>query len=270
MASSNPFTPAFGSEPLFLAGREKVMEDILGGLENGPGDPNRVSILIGPRGSGKTVLLSKIAMEAEGKGWLSANVTAAPGMLDGIIEQVQEKGEGFLPAKAKSRLTGVQLSGFGLSREVLPENKASWRVQVARILEILKEYDTGLLITVDEVRVDLDEMIELVSTFQHFVREKRETALIMAGLPGKVLQLFHNETISFLRRAFQHRLDAISLPDVKVALKRTIELSGRKIDKDALEKASAPRSQGSIAFVCSGRGSSRSMDAARCSLRCRC
>jgi len=60
----NPFTPAFGSEPMFLAGRERIIEDIIGGLENGPGDPNRASILVGPRGSGKTVLLTRIAFEA--------------------------------------------------------------------------------------------------------------------------------------------------------------------------------------------------------------
>jgi len=28
----NPFTPAFGSEPLFFAGRERIIEEILGGL----------------------------------------------------------------------------------------------------------------------------------------------------------------------------------------------------------------------------------------------
>ena len=81
----NPFTPTFGSIPLQLAGRDSVIRDILDGLDNGPGDPNRATIFVGARGSGKTVLLAKIAEEASANGWISANVNAAPDMLDSKI-----------------------------------------------------------------------------------------------------------------------------------------------------------------------------------------
>jgi hypothetical protein len=61
---NNPFTPTFGSEPVLLAGRERYIDDVLSGLKNRPGDPNRTTIFTEPRGSGKTVLLSRIASEA--------------------------------------------------------------------------------------------------------------------------------------------------------------------------------------------------------------
>ena len=39
----NPFTPVLGNEPPILAGRTRLINDVMKGLENGPGDPNRIS-----------------------------------------------------------------------------------------------------------------------------------------------------------------------------------------------------------------------------------
>ncbi|MDR3106675.1 MAG: ATP-binding protein [Bifidobacteriaceae bacterium] len=74
----NPFTPTFGSEPLFLVGRDRMINDVIEGLGNRPGDPNRSTLFVGPRGSGKTVLLAKIAEAAQVNGWVAARVTASP------------------------------------------------------------------------------------------------------------------------------------------------------------------------------------------------
>lgn len=234
----NPFTPAFGSESLFLAGRETIIDEVLGGLENGPGDPNRSTILIGPRGSGKTVLLSKIAGEAQQSGWIAANVTAMNGMLDMIVEQAIKNGADFLPSRAKLKLTGLGAFGVSISASHVPQALKSWRAKMTEILEVLNKQNVGLLITVDEVDARFEEMRDLVSSYQHFVRERRSVALLMAGLPGKVLQMFSDDSISFVRRAFQHRLDKVPLEDVKATIKKTIEASGRSIDKQALEAAS--------------------------------
>jgi AAA+ ATPase superfamily predicted ATPase len=238
LRSTNPFTPAFGSEPLFIAGREQIISDILGGLANRPGDPNRASILVGPRGSGKTVLLTKIATEASQMGWISASVTASIGMLDKILEQVEYNGRDVLPKKEKSRLSEIHAFGVGFSTERVDNKIASWRMQMTRYLKFFAQYEIGIIITVDEIDSKISEMIDLVADFQHFVRERREVALIMAGLPGKTLQMFKNERVSFIRRAFQHELEAINKTDVKIAMRKTIEASGRSIDNQALEVAS--------------------------------
>jgi hypothetical protein len=69
----NPFTPTFGSIPMLMAGRDRLISAVLNGLRNGPGDPNRATIFTGARGSGKTVLLTKIANEAAVIGWIHTN-----------------------------------------------------------------------------------------------------------------------------------------------------------------------------------------------------
>jgi hypothetical protein len=105
------------------------------------------------------------------------------------------------------------------------------------VIEELNANGIGLLITVDEVNVKIDEMKTLVKVFQHFVREEREAALLMAGLPARVSDLLNDEDISFLRRAFQHNLGPIHDNEVRFSIKKTIELAGRKIEKDALDFA---------------------------------
>jgi hypothetical protein len=241
--NSNPFTPLFGNEPPILAGRNRYINDVLIGLENGSGDPNRVTIFTGPRGSGKTVLLAKIAFEAEGMGWIAVHASSLPGMLDLLSEQTLEKGKEFIPASAGSGITGIQAMGVGVTREIKPSPKLSWRTQMGRYVETLNEQGIGLLFTVDEVTSREKEMVTLVDTFQHFVREKRNVALIMAGLPNNVIQIFQHDSISFLRRAFRRSLDFISIPEVKAVMKNTVALADRTITADALD-AAATATQG--------------------------
>jgi len=239
----NPFTPVFGSEPPLLAGRTRLIENVLRGLDNAPGDPNRITIFTGPRGSGKTVLLSHIAAVAKGRGWICAQVAAESNMLSDLLDQVEKHAAGFLPIKSSSKLTEISVAGFGLSREVLPEKQLGWRAQMEAYLDILAEQEVGLLFTIDEVRASVPEMVQFVSTFQFFVRDKRNVALLMAGLPGNVMQMFQDDSISFLRRAFRRKLDPISLPEVRMALRETIEMTGRTIADAALRKA-AERTNG--------------------------
>jgi hypothetical protein len=105
------------------------------------------------------------------------------------------------------------------------------------LLDELAAKKIGLLITVDEIDPDLDELISLIANFQLFKGEKRDVALIMAGLPNKVYQLFQDKSISFLRRAFHRKMDPIRIADVKISIKQTIELSGRRIETQALDAA---------------------------------
>jgi len=226
-------------EPLFLAGREQIIDEFVNGLEAGFGDPNHCTIIIGPRGSGKTVLLSKIAAEAGKCGWVSANVTAIQGMLNDIVEQSVLNGSEFLPPKSKQRLTGLSAFGVSISTATVEQPALSWRAKMTEILRVLNDQNIGLLITVDEVDASFDEMVTLVSCYQHFIRENRSVALLMAGLPGKVLQMFSDKTISFVRRAFQQRLDKVPTEDVKTSMRRTIEASGRTIATAALDKAAS-------------------------------
>lgn len=64
-----------------------------------------------------------------------------------------------------------------------------------------------MLFTVDEVDPTLDEMVQLAAFYQHFVREGRKVALLMAGLPHNISSLLNNKTVSFLRRSNRRALE---------------------------------------------------------------
>jgi hypothetical protein len=234
---TNPFTPVFGFEPHVFIGRDRLIEAVAQGLRNPPGDPNRVTVFTGPRGSGKTVLLARIAAEATAGGWVAAHAAARDGMLAELAEQAEAKGQGRLPRRPAGRISGVEAMGFGIQRETPPEAPASWRARMGALLDRLEKRGAGLMFTVDEADASVSEMVQFVQTFQIFVTEKRNVALLMAGLPAKVLQMFQHESATFLRRMFRRNLDALSLQDSEAGIKRTVELAGRGIEGGALRHA---------------------------------
>lgn len=234
----NPFTPSFGKVPPFMAGRAEIVSDIVQAFENGAGDPNLSTIFVGSRGTGKTALLFHLSAEASGRGWICVNVSSVPGMLEDILERANEAARHLLDEPAKARLTGINLTQLvGIEWSYEPKEAGNWRTRMNRLLDKLALQDIGLLITVDEVNPELDEMVQLASIYQHFVGENRKVALFMAGLPGKVLSLLRNESVSFLRRSCQHRLGRVSDSEIQIALRKTIEEGGRSIAPEAMGAA---------------------------------
>ena len=234
---SNPFTPSFGKIPEILAGRDGIIQDMEYALASGGGDPNLCSLFSGPRGVGKTVLLSYLAKHAGQFGWIAVNVTARPGMLEDIIERTIEAADGFIEQGSTAHLSSIGISSL-LSASWTHEEQAAgnWCTRMNRILDELGSQDIGLLITIDEIDPSLDELVDFAATFQHFVREDRKVALMMAGLPARVSALLSDKSVSFLRRASQHVVGRISDHDVRNALSETIRDAGKDITDEALNE----------------------------------
>lgn len=238
MGRRNPFTPTFGQMPPFMAGRDDVIQELLRAFENGIGDPNLSSIFVGARGTGKTALLTYLSQEAASRGWISASVTAAPGMLDDIEQRAAAAADHLTATGTERHITGFTLGqAVGLTWEQPAARPTNWRTRMTDLLDTLSAFETGLLIVVDEVRVDLDEMVQLAMVYQHFVREGRKVALLMAGLPSKVSALLRDDSVSFLRRAGYRSLGRIDDREILDALRKTVECAGRSITDDALAQA---------------------------------
>lgn len=237
---TNPFTPTFGIVPPYLAGRNSVLADIRKAFINWPGDPNRSSIFIGPRGSGKTALLSCVGDVARQEGWIITDTIAGEGMLEDIFQRTLAVATEHISPKERTHLTGVTLGSFlGLTWSSESPEKSNWRSRMSELLTELNNREIGLLITVDEVRADITEMIQLASVYQLFLRENLKIAMVMAGLPFHVNQLISNESVSFLRRARQHYLGTIADSDIRFAFRKTVESAGKTIREDALDMAVA-------------------------------
>lgn len=231
----NPFTPVFGRVPPFMAGRELLIADLDKAFDSAGVDPNLSSIFVGARGTGKTALLTYLSKDAEASGWIVANVSAKPGMLEEIHEQSQLKGAHLLESKPKRKLKSLSIGQFvGAEWENEGIEQGSWRTRMTQLISELNGSGSGLLITVDEVDSSIEEMVELASVYQHFVREEMKVGLLLAGLPSKVSSLVSSDTVSFLRRARTHRLKCINDEEAKIALTTTLAQGGRSLEGDVL------------------------------------
>lgn len=233
---NNPFTPSFGGLPLYMAGRTLLVNDLSRAFRGNGNDPYLQTVFVGARGTGKTALLTRSCELASSQGWVCASVTCSEGMLDDLIQRAIDASAGLVSADGNPRLKGLSLGQLiGVEWEPSARPQANWRTQVTRLLDRLSETGTGLAITVDEVRPNVPEMEQLASTFQHFVREERRVALLMAGLPHQVSQLVNGDAVSFLRRATRADLGSIDDGDIADALVRTVEEGGKRIGAAAVD-----------------------------------
>jgi predicted transcriptional regulator len=239
MKQYNPFKPSFGVVPSKIIGRDDMISRYLNSLEQPPGDPFRTTIFTGTRGMGKTVILNEIADEAATNGWIAVNASLNSEMLDNIIDEILRLSKNLIGENPKTHISGLTAAGFGISfaKELKDASFNSWRGKMTAILEKLQAEGIGLLLCIDEVHGGSEELQILVSAYQLLVSAGYNIALAMAGLPQAVSDLLNDKVITFLRRAHREKLEAVSIEDVKVAFRSTIEENGRKIEPQALMAA---------------------------------
>lgn len=244
----NPFKPTAGAPPPLLVGRGHVLEAFDEALDDGPGAPGRLTIFTGARGVGKTVMLTELADAAAARGWITIRETATPGLMERLAASTTKHLTDLDPTAHPGRaVTGVTLPviGGGLTMSGPPPAPVQqFRAEAGRLLDVLERNDTGLLLTVDEVhtRRGRPEIRELATTFQHLVTERRDVALLVAGLPYAVSDLLNDDVLTFLRRAHREELEDVPLDAVRAALADTITANGRSIADDALSVAAAATS----------------------------
>lgn len=227
----NPFRPSAGAEPPVLIGRSRVTEDFLDGLEEGVGAPGRLMRITGPRGSGKTVLLTELGDIARERGWRVVDVTASEPIADAVLHELQrnevaetvelEASVGILKARGQAEIAARQET----LRDALTREAAR-----------LTDRGVGLLVTVDEIQdADEDDVRKIATAIQHLIRERQNIAFVFAGITTGVMDLINGKALTFLRRAKSEELAAIPLADVATAMRATIERAGMRIGAEPLQ-----------------------------------
>lgn len=243
------FSPSFGNRPSYLVGREAVISTFISGLEQEPGNRDRAMLMLGQRGSGKTVLLWELADRARKLGFVVATPTvASEDMLERIVEKIQEAGEPYVNKRCLPKFTGGSLSVFGFSagleftRDV--QETKSFQFKLTQLARKLTEQGHGILILIDELQANSPEIRQLVTAYQELVGERLSVALVMAGLPGAVCATLNDRVLTFLNHARKVTLDPLSVGDVDAYYQRAFEELGLDIPSD-LRLCAARATQGS-------------------------
>lgn len=218
----NPFKPTAGAEPPVLVGRERVVQDFCDGIEEGVGAPARLMRITGPRGSGKTVLLTELGDVAKTYGWTVIDVVASGNLTDKIKRALRDRlPRADVSLRANLGLIAAQADFIEAAdqpdiREVLTEATAR-----------LTAKGSGLLVTVDEIQDGSeDEIRELAVAVQHLIRERQNIAFAFAGITTGVMNLINGRSLTFLRRAKAEELAAIPVAEVAMSFEQTFSQRG--------------------------------------------
>ncbi|GHT75675.1 hypothetical protein AGMMS50262_11700 [Bacteroidia bacterium] len=211
----NPFNPSFGELPYSILGRGQIIEKIRNAFDSNLKDPYRTVLFSGARGMGKTVLLEKIVEIALEYGFVSVNITAGDFMIDDLFEQIFERTEHLLSQKKK--IKSVSIKNFNIEF-FNDDTTLRVRTRLERVLSKLNEMGVGLLITIDEIYKTASGLSEIIIAYQHYKREGRNVALMLAGLPKNVSDVLSDSpetrNFTFLRRAERVILKNIDIEEI--------------------------------------------------------
>ena len=214
----NPFTPTFGFAPHVLIGRNRILDASARSLAAGPGDSGFASLYMGPRGSGKTVLLNEIEDAAARRGWTVISVDAGS---QGVSERIEEMIDWANSADSDGVEQVKSVKGFHLGpvsahRETLHTAKArrGLRRQITDLASSAAERGNGVLLSIDEMhRCDADALLRLANDVQHVSqRHKLPLAFAGASLPQIKHTYLDDDRFSFFRRC-----EAFDLPPIDAA-----------------------------------------------------
>lgn len=247
----NPFTATVGKTPRVLAGRENYLRDFDAAIWDGPGSHERISIVTGPRGVGKTVLLNEFEAVAKSHSWHVIAETTTKGFTERIRDRayllLQDVADE--PRRRVNGLTGPFNLGFTTEQVDTYAPTPTLRTALEQLFEYQSALDSrhgqdpvGLLITLDELHyAHMDEIVEFGTTIQHLVRQDREIAVAMAGIPGAIKPLLAADEgrnpVTFLRRANRIETGMVPIPEVRDALEETTAETGVSWTDEALDLA---------------------------------
>ena len=267
----NPFAPGAGSRPPELAGREGILQDAQTAIHRAlRGKPSRSQMLLGLRGVGKTVLLSKIEEMAESSGHVTSAIEAPEGkplseLLVPRINQAIRKMSASEMAKVKAHqalralrsfAAAFKLSYGDVSISVDPEAGVadSGDIEVdlpelfVRVGETARAAGKAWTLLIDEVQYLRPADLAALIVALHKVSQRDLPVLFFgAGLPQ--VAALSGDAKSCAERLFHYpAVGALQSEDAKTAIRQPIEDEGESIAEDALQEILA-RTHGYPCFL---------------------
>lgn len=235
------FSPSFGNRPSYLVGRDAVLNRLITGLASVPGSRDRVSIVLGQRGSGKTVLLWELADQMRSRGFVVANPTVvSDNLLVRILEKIED--DAGISLSDKTRVSGGNVGALGFSAGLQLQHDSASKTNQQLITELCRKLSAkgkGVLFLVDELQANSPELRQLIITYQELVGEGLNVALVMAGLPGAVSATLNDKVLTFLNRAPKITLDPLPSSEVDAFFARSFSQLGISIEDERRRQASS-------------------------------
>lgn len=256
---TNPYAPGAGTFPPELAGRDEIIERAAIALDRfRDGRAARSLLLVGLRGVGKTVLLTRIAQQSEARGFVVLSVEAPekrslpalliPPLRTALLKLDRVAATGDMAKKALRALGGFvnamklkyQDIAFGVelgSESGVADSGDLEHDLIDLFTEIgraAKEKGTAIVLFIDELQyVEEDQLASLITALHKCAQYQLPVALIGAGLPQLVGRA--GRAKSYAERLFEYpEIGPLSDAEAKKALVAPAERENVKFDDGAL------------------------------------
>jgi hypothetical protein len=250
---ANPFRPGNGVAPPYLAGRDRLLAEFEGFVDERPIHPNWT--LTGLRGTGKTVLINEFAARAERAGWLTLErelserhrdderlADAIDEDVDALIRRVDllsgigqklEQGWRYLrPRRLSVGEVGVEPSYATANRSPQDRIRAAFSELDGSLTEqkakgAILFYDEAHLLADDRAR-ERFPLSGLLAALGGVQRIEPRVRIILCGLPTLSLNLKRART--YAERMFRHLVVAnLERGDAWDAIQRPLSQTQREI-----------------------------------------
>ena len=254
----NPFAPGAGSRPPELAGRDAILEAARISCGRAvKGRSARSIMLLGLRGTGKTVLLNEIGKIAQEEGLLVSKVESPereslarllyPEMrkvmrsLSGVEAAKQIANRGLKGLRSFASIFKIDIAGVEVGVEPEPGLADSGDLQydLPDLFEVIgraaQAAGKGWILLIDEVQyLSEADLSALIVAIHHMSQEGLPVLLVGAGLP-QVARLA-GEAKSYAERLFLYpAVGALDQPSASQAVKKPIVDEEASIDQAALD-----------------------------------
>lgn len=255
----NPYSPGAGTIPPQLAGRDEIINKADIALERcRSGLSFRGLLLVGLRGVGKTVLLSKITQEAESKAFVVVSLETPegrslpaliiPALRSALLRLDRMKASGDLAKKALRILGGflgamkVKYEDVEFSLELGKETGNADSGDLEQDLTDLflavgaaaKEKKTALVLAIDEIQYLPEEQFgALIMALHKCTQRQMPVILLGAGLPQLVAQA--GEAKSYAERLFEYpEIGPLNSQAARNAIVSPAKALGVEFDEEAI------------------------------------
>ena len=256
---TNPYAPGAGFPPPELAGRDDIVERAGIALDRVKvGRAARSFIFYGLRGVGKTVLLNKIRLEAEARGFATVEIEAPedrslPGLLAAPLRATLlrlSRGEAARAALASALRAlrsfvdsfKVKYQDVEVGLDFEPDKgiadsgdlEADLADLFAAVGRAAAERHTAVVLSLDELQyVPKEHLAALIFAFHRLSQRQSPVTMIAAGLPQLVGQM--GRAKSYAERLFEFAaIDRLDPPAARAALCKPAEREGVAYAEDAV------------------------------------
>lgn len=229
MSQNNPFCLSFGKEPDRYVKRADAYMQITDTF-NSISPSNNCYLIMGVRGSGKTVLLSTILNEYRNKNeWVAISLNPGRDLLEMLAAGLYED------AKLQKYFieASLNLSKFGIGLDI-KKNPPISDIQIAieKMVKIVNDKGKRILITIDDITKS-NSVVSFASAFQDLILKRLDVFLLMTGLYENIYNLQRDKRCSFLLRAEKIILNPLSTIGMKNQYQQTFQCD----ERDALKMA---------------------------------